>query len=447
MSPHHGLRLFAAALLTLAAGCGSKATSKPDASDAGGKSEAAAEASVPDAADAPMDVPRETAAVETGAPDATEAGGAPEAGDAVSGDAADSGADAEVGADAPPSSKRYKAIAIAAGTLHNCVLLEDHRVKCWGTNDSGQLGLGDKIYRGMQASDMGNALPTVDLGTGRTAKAIAAGRYATCALLDDDTVKCWGLGSLAGRPFGAGGGNVGDDPNEMGDHLAPIELGAGRKPLGVAVGYYDACIARDNGTFRCFGTSNEPNDVPAATDGGGVVRMFHGGGALALYADGSVREVVSAATGPKLVAGGPTHKAHYAFSSPVPGGCALITGADAECWGSGAQTQAPPPFALTGAKALTFSELAGRCAIMGDGTVKCWRGKDPFGATTNPGTIDVGGPAIDLVAGLDHVCILTAAGDVKCWDSDGGPPSYAAGPSMTVAGRWDAIDLGDRPAN
>jgi hypothetical protein len=443
MAFSRGLRLVAAAVLTLAAGCGSKSAT-PDASDAGGKSEAGAEVSRPDA---PADTTPEAPAVDSGAPDTAEAGGASDAGDAAPeaaapGDAKDaSGNDAEAGGDAQPSARRYKAIALAAGTLHTCVLLDDHRVKCWGTNDMGQLGLGDKVYRGMQTSDMGNNLPTVDLGTGRTAKAIAAGRYASCALLDDDTVKCWGLGSLAGRGFGAGSGNLGDEPDEMGDHLAPIELGAGRKPLAVAVGHYDTCIARDDGTFRCFGTSNEPNDVPAASDGSGVIRMFHGRSTLALYADGSLRRIASGTPGPATVTGGPTRKVYYAHET-FSAGCALIDGATAECWDP---QHLPPPFDLTGAKAVTISELAGRCAVMGDGSLKCWHATDPFGVQAAYGAIAVGAPVADLAAGFEHICVLTAAGDVKCWDSDGGPPSYAAGPRSAVPGRWDAIDLGDRP--
>ena len=40
---------------------------------------------------------------------------------------------------------------------------------------------------------MGDFLLVVDLGSTRTAKAIAAGYYHTCVLLDNDEVKCFGL--------------------------------------------------------------------------------------------------------------------------------------------------------------------------------------------------------------------------------------------------------------
>src|SRR3546814_1119470 len=76
------------------------------------------------------------------------------------------------------------AIAIAAGQYHTCVLLDGGEVKCWGFNGIGQLGLGDTSQRGDGPDEMGNNLLTVDLGTDRTAIAIAAGQYQTCVLLD-----------------------------------------------------------------------------------------------------------------------------------------------------------------------------------------------------------------------------------------------------------------------
>ncbi|XRA97812.1 EGF-like domain-containing protein [Pycnococcus provasolii] len=75
---------------------------------------------------------------------------------------------------------------------------------------------------------MGDSLPYVDLGTGRTAVAIGIGDTAglahTCAILDNDNVKCWGA---AGARLGYGEStNRGDEPNEMGDNLPYVDLGS-----------------------------------------------------------------------------------------------------------------------------------------------------------------------------------------------------------------------------
>ena len=39
---------------------------------------------------------------------------------------------------------------------------------------------------------MGDSLPVVNVGTGRTVKKVSAGSNSTCAILDNDTLKCWG---------------------------------------------------------------------------------------------------------------------------------------------------------------------------------------------------------------------------------------------------------------
>ena len=49
------------------------------------------------------------------------------------------------------------------GTAHSCALLDNQRVKCWGANNHGQLGLGDTNYRGDQAGEMGDNLPFLNL--------------------------------------------------------------------------------------------------------------------------------------------------------------------------------------------------------------------------------------------------------------------------------------------
>src|SRR5262249_3648860 len=83
-------------------------------------------------------------------------------------------------------------IQLASSGQHTCVITEISQVKCWGHNNYGQLGYGDTNDRGDQAGEMGASLPVVNLGAGRLAKKIATGFFHTCAILDDDTLKCWG---------------------------------------------------------------------------------------------------------------------------------------------------------------------------------------------------------------------------------------------------------------
>ena len=59
----------------------------------------------------------------------------------------------------------------------------------------GRLGYGDSD-RGDEPNEMGQNLPFVDLGTGKTAKQISVGEYSTCAILNDDSLKCLGWNNV-----------------------------------------------------------------------------------------------------------------------------------------------------------------------------------------------------------------------------------------------------------
>ena len=91
-----------------------------------------------------------------------------------------------------------------------CALLGNGRVKCWGSNGDGDLGYEDTLSRGGEAGDMGDNLPYVELGTGRTVHALVSAGGEFCALLDDRNVKCWGTLSKGGSP------------GTMGDNLEPV---------------------------------------------------------------------------------------------------------------------------------------------------------------------------------------------------------------------------------
>ena len=110
------------------------------------------------------------------------------------------------------------AVEIVVGGDYTCARLDNGSVKCWGLNNLGQLGLGDKANRGGQPDEMGDNLPAVSLGTGRTAVEIVAGDYHICARLDNGGLKCWGYNSDGQLGLGDTA-NRGDQLNEMGDNL------------------------------------------------------------------------------------------------------------------------------------------------------------------------------------------------------------------------------------
>ncbi|KAJ1475345.1 regulator of chromosome condensation 1/beta-lactamase-inhibitor protein II, partial [Baffinella frigidus] len=149
------------------------------------------------------------------------------------------------------------AVAVCTGGGHTCALLDDATVKCWGWNNNGQLGLGDTSRRGVNANEMGANLPSVDLGAGRTAVAVCTGGGHTCALLvsDDATVKCWGQNFFGQLGLGDTA-NRGDNANEMGANLPSVDLGAGRTAVAVKVGRQHTCALLDDATVKCWGLND-----------------------------------------------------------------------------------------------------------------------------------------------------------------------------------------------
>ena len=147
-------------------------------------------------------------------------------------------------------------------------------MKCWGEGDYGRLGYGDNDdSRWYEPGEMGDNLPAVDLGTGRTATAISAGRFHTCAVLDNGSVKCWGDGSSGQLGLGDTK-DRGDDPGEMGDNLPSVDLGTGRTAKSVSAGSSHTCAVLDDGSVKCWGSgkSGRLGDGNAMIRGDGPVR-------------------------------------------------------------------------------------------------------------------------------------------------------------------------------
>ena len=145
--------------------------------------------------------------------------------------------------------------AITAGKNHTCAILNNDGLKCWGINNFGQLGLEDIISQGDDLNEMGDNLPYVDLGSNRTVKNVTAGDSYTCAILDNNRLKCWGLNHLFG--LGSAMDYLGDEAGEMGDDLEYVQIDSGRTAHFVTGGPYHICLALNGGQLKCWGRNDK----------------------------------------------------------------------------------------------------------------------------------------------------------------------------------------------
>jgi hypothetical protein len=359
---------------------------------------------------------------------------APEVSDAASPDpstAPDAEPDAavspEAGApDVPPGRVLYRAIALSIGEYHACAILDDHKVKCWGDNSVGQLGLGDTRNRGASPDEMGDNLPTVDLGAGRTAKAIAARVYTTCALLDDGGVKCWG----AGFPLGA---------------IASLDLGAGRKATSLTFGDNDnGCVTTDDKGLVCW-EGNYKRTPATLRPGATIVDLASGFTAAAVYSDGTVCSLGDAPTLAFMLDSGTHARALFGAYSKF---CATLDTGGLKCWvtnTANAPAGVLPPTSDTDIEAVAFSATRRTCWLKTSGAVEC-SSYDPSSAAARgtASVVQLGRPAVAIDrGGVAFVCALLDDGSVKCWGDTPAPPWSTSDPATPG---WPAVNLGTRPA-
>ena len=160
----------------------------------------------------------------------------------------------------------YTAKAISLGQDHTCAILNTGDVKCWGKNSDGQLGYDDTDNRGDDSGEMGNDLEFINLGTDDTgnpytAKAISLGQDHTCAILNNDEVKCWGKNS-DGQLGYDDTNNRGDDSGEMGNDLEFINLGTDDDDnpytaKAISLEQNQTCATLNNDDVKCWGENSD----------------------------------------------------------------------------------------------------------------------------------------------------------------------------------------------
>ena len=263
---------------------------------------------------------------------------------------------------------------------HTCAILDNDKVKCWGANHHGQLGQGDRDNRGDQANEIAS-LGIVDLGNNHTVKAIALGSQHTCAILDNNKVKCWGWNQKGQLGYGsAGQGSLGKAPREMGTYLDYVGgANSNFKAKAITAGYQHTCAIRKNGNVTCWG--------------------FNASGQLG-YDDNIdytnvetelLNKSVNLSIKAKSIASGGYHT------------CAILDNDKVKCWGLNSHGQ------------------------LGQGTKTTYNDDNTIANNHNIGDeqgemaqlqyIDLGSnrKAKAITAGLFHTCVLLDNEEMKCW--------------------------------
>jgi alpha-tubulin suppressor-like RCC1 family protein len=346
--------------------------------------------------------------------------------------------------------------SISAGASHTCALLDDATIKCWGSGLYGRLGYGDSTNRGDSTGQMGDSLPAVSLGTGRTALQISVGSQHSCALLDNYAVKCWGRGNYGQLGIGSTA-TIGDGAGEMGDSLVAVSFASGRSARAIAAGSNHTCALLDNASVVCWGRGTY--------------------GQLGQGATANIGHSISATVATTLAIDLGSDRTALAISAGDAHTCAILDNATLKCWGSGGNgrlgsgatnnlgdgaNEMGNSLAVIDVgsgrtvRAITAG-FAHTCAVLDNATVKCWGnggyGKLGYGNQNDLGdganemgtnlaavSLGIGRTALAISAGGTHTCAVLDNATAKCW---GDGSSGQIGSNNVSAVGDDASEMGD----
>lgn len=318
------------------------------------------------------------------------------------------------------------AISVGRGSNqvgHTCALTSAGAVKCWGANESGQLGDGTTT----------NRLTPVDVvGLGSGVVAIASGGQHTCAVMAGGDVKCWG-NNLSGQ--------LGDGTQVQ--RLTPVTVpGLTSSVVSISASFQHTCVLTSSGGTLCWG-ANESGEVGDGTTTNRSIPV-------------SVSSLSSGVL--SVSAGGIPNQTYIGYLQGGMHSCAVTISGGAKCWGSNRRGQLGnaallisrlTPFDVTGLTSgvatistggsneyfswgHSYSIDAHTCAVTANGGAKCWGANDwgqlgdgtPLTSQSRSSStpVNVSGlssTVASIAAGGNHTCALTVGGGVKCWGGNG----------------------------
>ena len=343
-----------------------------------------------------------------------------------------------------------KVVQIKAGEVHTCALLDTKRLRCWGSNISGQLGYGNDTTVGATITPA----EAGDVDVGGDVVDFSLGGNHTCAVLSDGSARCWGgcsaldSATQARKALGLCGNpeleaNIGDDEKAS---AAPL-LDVGAKVLKVAAGDSHTCLLIEGNKVRCFGA-------------GSWGRLGYGDSNDIVDHPKNIADVDLGSEVPVDLVAGQNNT------------CARFQSNKVLCWGAGnlgvtanagkhlGDNELPSSkgsIDLGGANVnqLAISPVGNHvCALLDSKKVRCWgsgsTGKLGYGDTATvhtpatTGDVDVGEDVSFIAAGGSHSCVVTATGQLRCWGS-GTAGQLGHGNTNNIGDNETPASIGDIP--
>lgn len=126
-------------------------------------------------------------------------------------------------------------IALTAGAYFTCAVLTDHTIKCWGMNYSQGDGTPVNPYRPLAIDNITNATDlTINYGDDPI----------VCTLLLDKTIKCWGWNFV---------GQLGNDTPIISSGLTPMLVSNIANAVALKAGGRHTCALLEDKTIKCWG--------------------------------------------------------------------------------------------------------------------------------------------------------------------------------------------------
>jgi alpha-tubulin suppressor-like RCC1 family protein len=126
-----------------------------------------------------------------------------------------------------------------SGSSTRCAVLDDNSVKCWGSNAYSALG------NGATSSATPSPTPVFVSGISNATQISVYGMNNACAVLSTGTIKCWGAYQ---------GGMLGSNTNS--DSSSPVVIAGISNATKVSVGDSHVCAILTGGQVKCWGDNS-----------------------------------------------------------------------------------------------------------------------------------------------------------------------------------------------